>query len=190
MVKGKQKVINAKVSTGDAELLKKRFLAFLIDWVITAFLINIIIVFGRTIQLGEVSSNNYLPSFEGISGYVYGALALFACFIYMVIFPWSSKRCQTLGKKLMHLEIVDKDGKKAGLKELTFRFLVTLLFEPALFNFSLVLYTMISMWLNFPLDTVFTVIYWVITVISLLLGASGKFGGMYHERFGRVQKEV
>jgi len=174
--KNKSKV--NKTTLKQDRLFQKRLGAFIIDWVIIALLINIIVTFPRTLTSGVITTDTYFPNFPGNEGYVMGGIAFLGSYIYMVIFPLFAK--ETLGKKWMHIKVVNKNNTPAGFITRNIRFFITTICEPRLFNFSLVFYLLLSMLSGIYLGTVFEIISWALTIISGLLAIITK-KGMIHD---------
>ncbi|MBP2016092.1 RDD family protein [Anaerococcus degeneri] len=103
------------------EYFIKRVFAYIIDWYISAVLLNLtirlsLIFTGLGDEYGAIVTRNNKADAIII------AMSLIIAFIYYVLIPYTSKSTATLMNKVMKLEIVSMDGSKPSLMTLTKRY--------------------------------------------------------------------
>ena len=116
--------------------LKKRIMAYIIDMFIVSMIISIVTVGYDNSRLdnlnkelddvsssyfnGDISSDKYIESVAGISydvnkaNVVSNTLYVVVCVGYFVLFQYLNGGC-SIGKKLMHIRIVNKSGGNVNL---------------------------------------------------------------------------
>ena len=122
--------------------LRKRILAYIIDMFIVSMIISIVSFNYSTSRLdnlnkelndinnnylnGELSSNDYINNVAEINydinkvNVVSNTLYVVVCFGYFVLFQYLNGG-MSIGKKLMHIKIVDKNKDKVGLIKIIIR---------------------------------------------------------------------
>lgn len=152
-----------------------RLLAAALDWVLGGVFSGIPMVIAWAALTGKSMpiTNLYLFESSGFSMMttIWVALTcLLFGFAYYVIFPWRVWPAQTLGKHLMHLHIERLDGKAVTFNILVVREFIFLVFiegiASATSTYIKVLITTLS---RFYVDSYLTIIWTVITVISMIL---------------------
>ncbi len=174
------KQVNQRVYT-------KRLGAFVVDWLITSFMINIIMTMTRTLITGEVTSDNYFPNYPGNQGYILAIVALVLCFFYFVCIPLLFG--ETFGKRWMKIQVVDHNGNKAGFVTRCNRFIAMLIVEPRLYTFSLVFWLLMSMITGLHLNQVFEYATWILTFASFVFMFVTR-KGMFHDVIARTKVVV
>lgn len=120
----------------------KRFVAYVVDIFIISFLFSLITMNYSNYELEDynqeldnimsdyvnekISVDEYLDHYESVtyhiakSSVVTNCVYLVLCIGYFVVFQYLNKG-QTIGKKLLHIKIVDKDGMNVRLRDLVIR---------------------------------------------------------------------
>lgn len=120
----------------------KRFVAYVVDIFIISFLFSFITVNYSNYELGDynqeldnimsdyvnekISMDEYLGRYESVtyhiakSSVVTNSVYLVLCIGYFVVFQYLNKG-QTIGKKLLHIKVVGKDGMNVRLRDLVIR---------------------------------------------------------------------
>lgn len=160
----------ATPNTGNA-----RVLATILDWVLGGICSGLpaVIIYALLSGKSQPMTNLYIFSAAGISRQTTIAtagLCLLFAFFYYVIVPWKIFPGQTLGKKMMHVQIVRRDNQPLDLSLLVarqFGFLICIEgLTTAASTYVKVFATLTS---RFYVDGYFTAVWLVLTVISIIL---------------------
>ncbi len=173
----------------DADMMKagsfgKRCFAFVVDWYVGAAIASMPAIFLWEKLTGEVSPNTDLILFESPYGYIAGLLGIVFALAYYYIVPLAAWKGQTLGKRLMKLQIVDVDGSSISAGNLFLRqFVGIMILEAAFLMTGNMFSQMITMATT---EMVGTVIGWIqiaAFIISVLL--VWRKGYAIHDLLGR-----
>lgn len=105
------------------EYFIKRVFAYMVDWYLCSVLLNLVIRLSLIFTgLGDeygtiIDSNSKVDA-------IIITLSFVIAFIYYVLIPYKSKTTSTLMNKVMKLEIVNMDGSKPSLKNLSKRYFI------------------------------------------------------------------
>jgi uncharacterized RDD family membrane protein YckC len=157
------------------EVGKNRALAALVDWIVGGIFSGLPAVTAYALLSGSGEPLKDLYVFEAM-GYstwttlLIAALCLVFAFFYYVIVPWKLYPGQTLGKRWLHLKIVNLDGTPLSLSDLVVRNFIILFFVEgtavAASNYLRVILTTIT---RVYLDSYIGIAWSVLTIISMAL---------------------
>jgi len=99
----------------------RRGFAFLLDWYMGSAFSAIPVGLMWNMLTGEKAVNTDLMLFEGAYGWIAGMLGLLFGAVYYYVIPLSVWKGQTLGKKLMRLQIVGEDYRPVPAGRLAIR---------------------------------------------------------------------
>lgn len=130
----------------DPYYLSKRFVAYLIDWYLGALVTGAPIAFAAKKLTGSMEQHNLLD-FSKQQGIMLGLISLLCALFYFVVIPTWIFPGQTVGKKIMQLQIVHLDGTPANGYQLLWRYGVIIFFiEGALFTVSSIIHQLFTLW--------------------------------------------
>lgn len=167
----------------------KRCLAYIIDWYIGGILssIPIFIIYQLTIKTEIVLATSLfiLPKQYWL---IAGILVLCIAFLYYVIVPAYLWKGQTLGKKLLKIQIVHDDYSEVTFKTLCKRqILYMFLIEGRVIMPSTTFHEMISLLLNYNVIFLCSSICYSITFISLFITVQLNSHKAIHDIFSHTK---
>ena len=182
-------------------LFLQRFFAFIIDMLIVSFVVSLVtspfidtkkiskleeksVEVVQKFQQKEINTTVYLKEYADIyyklsrnSGMVSLITILFNV-LYFVVYQIYAKG-QTLGKKLLKIRVISKDGE-LFMNQMIFRAFIAnfILFD--IINFGVMLFSPKSIYLY--LIVFVEIIQWIITIISIIMIMNRKDGCAIHDR--------
>lgn len=172
----------------DQPNLWRRFIAYLIDWFFGMMFAAFPVVMLVGIASGTTEILDDLLLIPYPLNYIGGALALIFSFVYYVVFPWKIWKGQTIGKRMMGMEIVRTSGKQVDLRTLIVRqVLGVFLIEGILITASSYLWEMLALMTGEI--RVMQYLYYIglgLTIVSTLLVIFTKNNQAIHDHMGKT----
>lgn len=172
----------------DVSLLK-RVLAYVVDWyiggVISSIPIQIIYQFIVKQEVILANSIFILPKeWELIAG----LFVLIIAFVYYILIPAYVWKGQTLGKKLLNIQIVNEDYSDITFKRLCIRQIVFMfLIEGRFIMPSTIFHEMLSILLQYNIVGIMSYICYCITFISVFMAIQLKSQRTLHDILGQTK---
>lgn len=146
----------------------RRFIAYIIDWFIGGMLV-ILPIFVVNALTGISLYNTTLNKFSNMYQLLIIVLALILSILYYAILPylWNG---QTIGKKILKIQIVSKDNKKLTIKQLMIREVVGIfLLEGNLYVISSIIRSFLEAIVGFNIILILSVLMMIITLTSCIV---------------------
>jgi len=153
----------------------KRLGAYFIDWSLGGIISGFpaVLLYGVITGKSDMFSDLYVfeaLGFERYWGMIAGILCLLAAILYYIVVPCKIWRGQTLGKHLLGLRIVRKDGKAVRVKELILRQGIAIfLMEGTLFIISTYIRQLLTLVTWVYVDAIWQYIGIAFTLLSVVL---------------------
>lgn len=153
----------------------KRLGAYFIDWSLGGIISGFpaVLLYGVITGKSDMFSDLYVfeaLGFERYWGMIAGILCLLAAILYYIVVPCKIWRGQTLGKHLLGLRIVRKDGKAVRVKELILRQGIAIfLMEGTLFIISTYIRQLVTLVTWVYVDAIWQYIGIAFTLLSVVL---------------------
>ena len=168
--------------------LKKRVVAYIIDWLLGALLMMLPmwIVWlnnqGNAKLLNVVNVYTIAVEMSYMDAYVAGTLGLACAIFYYVIIPWRFFKGQTIGKKIMGFRMVKMNDTDVDLKTLILRQVVgIILLESVLYNASLLWESLISLIINYNISVFCMFAGFLISICSCMIALFYQSHRMIHD---------
>lgn len=181
------------VSQLEEKTTSRRLYASLIDWFLGSIVISLpaIIATGVLLDKGVLFTDMYL--FEAM-GYPrsYTVVIAISCllmgFFYFVIIPWKLYPQQTIGKKMCGLKIEGDNEKEPEFKQYVIRQFICLFFiEGLATNAGLFIKALITLSFNYYVDHYLTIIWSILTLLSLGLMIYTKKQAAFHDILAKTR---
>ncbi len=144
-----------------------RLIAYIIDWILSSLLYNFIALLYYSIITQIQSSKIDFYNLKLSQGIVVIIICFLVYIGYFILYPYYKE--QTLGKKMMHLEIVDLNQKPCSLTAYILRFICLLLLEGFIFYPSFVIIQFIECFMSVDIATIIYKVSTTITILSLFV---------------------
>ena len=150
----------------------KRFVAFLVDWYVSTFIAAIPIYLFQSLKgkdLVILNQIDNLPFPEAVAATV---LALIIYVLYFCVFPLrnKNKKGQTLGRRLLKLDLVKTDGSTLTFKDLFIRdFLGVLLLQGNITTVNIYIMSIVQMLTKTDIIPYYQTFYTAVLIVSLVL---------------------
>lgn len=157
-----------------------RLISFIIDWLLGGIVAGIPSVVFYLILTGKSKPLTSMyqfgaAGFGGITTILISLVCIMFGFFYFVIIPWIIFPGQTIGKKIMKLKIIDKNGNNPSFNTYCMRqFVFLILIEGAATPISTYIKVIITTLSKFYIDPYLGLVWDVITLISVFLLFWGK----------------
>lgn len=153
----------------------KRGLAFAFDWYFSSVVSTIPVQYLWNTLTNETQINTDLTLFESPYGLTAGALGLLFGILYFFVLPAFIWEGQTVGKKLLKLQIVSQDGSKLPVGRMALRQIVGIIFMEGAFMLTGNYFTqMISLLTIEQAGQYIGYVMAAVFVISVILSFKGK----------------
>lgn len=153
---------------------RKRFLAFLIDWYLSSLVGGIPVIFVQSIAQKELVLLNQLDGLSLPLAWTACIAALFCHFLYYCYLPSrpdkNGLKGQTLGMRLLHLQLLSVNGDLLPLGTLTVRHMVfVILLQGYLTSSHLYLISLFQMMTDTYIVPYVQTFYYMMVLLSLAL---------------------
>lgn len=170
----------------------KRFIAFLIDWYLSSLLGSIPVIIMQSIRAHDLLLLNSLVGLPPLSAWIAGLLALFCHFLYYCYLPSQKSRYrlrgQTIGMRLMHLQLLTEQETEVALTALTARhMLLVIVLQGYLTSSHIYLMNLFEISTGFDIIPYAQVFYYVTILLSLLHYFFAKRGQLLQDRLTKTR---
>lgn len=155
--------------------MSSRLYAYLIDWIVGGVLCAFpaVVIYGLITRRSDVFTDLYVFPALGYSqawSYLGGILCIAAALVYFIYIPYKKFDGQTLGKKIMKIKIVNKDGSRVTLHSLFVRqFVGLIIMESGAVVVGGYLRQMATLALSFDVDSWWQMTGSILIIVSALL---------------------
>lgn len=168
----------------------KRFFAYVIDWYIATMFAGIPIVFITSAVLKTTEVSHDLRNLPKTWAIFAGCVAILVYIGYYVITQTKVYPNQTLGKRLMHIQVVKEDGSNLDVATILKREVIgVMLIEGYLANSSSYFHQIIEILTGMPTLGVITYVFSIISFVSVLMGLLSPSKKMIHDYIAKTKEE-
>lgn len=173
----------------------RRFVAFIIDWYLSSMFAMIPVVIAASIQESDLILSNRIDGLPlGIAAVVTGC-AFILYVLYFCVLPLRQtknfKVGQTIGRKLMHLTLVDVNDKPLNFKALFIRdYIGFLLLQGVLTSTNIYLMSLTQMITQTDVVPYFQSVYFVVAGLSTLYLIFGSRKQTIHDRLSNTRMVI
>lgn len=163
-----------------SETGSSRLLSFILDWLFGGIVAGVPSVVAYLILTGKSKPLTSMyqfgaAGFDGATTILISLICIIFGFFYYVIIPWKIFPGQTIGKRMLHLKIIDKDGNNPSFNTYFMRqFIFMVLVEGAATPVSTYIKVIITTLSRFYVDSYLGLVWDVITLVSVFLLFWGK----------------
>lgn len=166
----------------------KRAIAYLIDWYVASMLAGIPIVLTYSIFFKELEVTQELSKLPVPYCYFIGIIAILVYLAYFIIVPIKIYPGQTFGKRIMDIKMVKDDGSDVDFITLIKREVIgVMLVEGYIAASSSYLHQMINLLVGYNVMKVFTYVYGIITILSIVVACASPKIKMFHDYIAKTQ---
>lgn len=163
-----------KFDSGVFIIAGKRLIAFLIDWYVSTFLAEIPVLFFQSLNAKDLVLQNTLEGLSMNQAIISVILALLIYIYYFCLFPLSIHKKfehgQTLGRKLMKINVVKNNDEQANLVNLLLRdFVGVFMLQGMLTSVNVYIMSLIQMFFTVSIIPYFYSVYYVCMFASIIL---------------------
>ena len=169
-----------------------RFVAFFIDWYLSSLFAAIPVVLLQSLQAKNFVMVNSLQDLSFLNAWIACILALLVYIMYYCVIPSKAHGQflvgQTIGRKLLKVQVTDLDGSSPSLQRLFLRDIIgVLLLQGYITSVNIYVLSIIQITTGAFIAPYFQLFYYAAVILSLLLYIISKRKYLLHDFLSRTQ---
>lgn len=164
-----------------------RGLAFIVDWILSSVFISLPVTMAHLMVFQKGEASIYIDELPFPVSYIAGGLTFVFAFLYYVYVPYKVYKGQTLGKRLLKLQITMEDGEEVTFKALMIRYLFVMTFlETTFIPSAMYVQQLLSLIIGFDITFVYSIIGTLVCMLSIFLAFKAPSRRMLHDYFAHT----